>query len=207
MQNWRQSPGLGSAMWRTWYSRSKFSSSTQYGSSSSERHAQQLAAEDRRAVQPALDVREDGLEAQLAAGRGALVVDLDEGDVGVGVARVRVEEARVVSAELAHGWVPVRIRCEVEWRGGARAARHQFVQRRQQRRRQLARIGHGAARGGEAEAHRAGIAHHGDVQPQAVLDDRQRPVGGHARAGRVQRHLRPGHVGDHDVGDRRHRAR
>ena len=31
MQNWRQSPGLGSAMWRTWYSRSNSSSSTQYG--------------------------------------------------------------------------------------------------------------------------------------------------------------------------------
>ena len=31
MQNCRQSPGLGSAMWRTWYSTSKFSSSTQYG--------------------------------------------------------------------------------------------------------------------------------------------------------------------------------
>ncbi len=31
MQNWRQSPGLGNAMWRTWYSMSKFASSTQYG--------------------------------------------------------------------------------------------------------------------------------------------------------------------------------
>jgi len=31
MQNWRQSPGFGSAMWRTWYSRSKRSSSIQYG--------------------------------------------------------------------------------------------------------------------------------------------------------------------------------
>ena len=29
IQNWRQSPGLGSAMWRTWYSILKFSSSTQ----------------------------------------------------------------------------------------------------------------------------------------------------------------------------------
>jgi hypothetical protein len=29
MQNWRQSPGLGRAMWRTWYSMSKFSSSIQ----------------------------------------------------------------------------------------------------------------------------------------------------------------------------------
>ncbi len=29
MQNWRQSPGVGSAMLRTWYSRSKFSSSIQ----------------------------------------------------------------------------------------------------------------------------------------------------------------------------------
>ena len=31
MQNWRQSPGFGSATWRTWYSRSKRSSSIQYG--------------------------------------------------------------------------------------------------------------------------------------------------------------------------------
>ena len=31
MQNCRQSPGFGSAMWRTWYSRSNSESSTQYG--------------------------------------------------------------------------------------------------------------------------------------------------------------------------------
>ena len=31
MHNCRQSPGLGSAMWRTWNSRSKSRSSTQYG--------------------------------------------------------------------------------------------------------------------------------------------------------------------------------
>ena len=33
MQSWRQSPGLGSAMWRMWNSTSKCGSSTQYGRS------------------------------------------------------------------------------------------------------------------------------------------------------------------------------
>ena len=34
MQSWRQSPGYGSAMWRTWNSTSKLGSSIQYGRSS-----------------------------------------------------------------------------------------------------------------------------------------------------------------------------
>ena len=63
----------------------------------------QLAPEHRRAVEPALDVREDGLEAQLAARRRGLVVDVDQADVGVGVRRVRVEEAGVTGTEAGHG--------------------------------------------------------------------------------------------------------
>jgi len=46
MQNCRQSPGLGSAMWRTWYSRSKRSFLDPVGVVELERYAQQLLAED-----------------------------------------------------------------------------------------------------------------------------------------------------------------
>jgi hypothetical protein len=54
-------------------------------------------------VQAAFDVRQDALEPHLAAGRRALVIDLHERGVRIGVDRVRIQEARVVSAQLAHG--------------------------------------------------------------------------------------------------------
>ncbi len=62
MQNWRQSPGFGSAMWRTWYSRSKLVVLDPVREIEFERHAQQLLPEDRRQVQPALDVLQQALE-------------------------------------------------------------------------------------------------------------------------------------------------
>ena len=66
--------------------------------------------------------------------------------------------------------------------------------------------GDGGARRGEAEAHGAGVAHRRDAQRLTVLDDVQRPVGFHARAGRIQRRLGAGHVGDHEIGEVRHRV-
>ncbi|MFO1426188.1 MAG: hypothetical protein U1F11_04275 [Steroidobacteraceae bacterium] len=67
-----------------------------------ERHAQQPVAEDRREVQPARDVLEQSLEAQPALRRFGRVVDQDQRDVGIGTRGVRIEEGRVIGAELTH---------------------------------------------------------------------------------------------------------
>ena len=71
-----------------------------------QRHTLQLLAKRGQPIEPALDVRQDGLEAQLAAGRRALVVDVHEGHVGVGVRRLGVQEGGVVGAELSHAGHP-----------------------------------------------------------------------------------------------------
>ena len=44
---------------------------------------------------------------------------------------------------------------------------------------------------------RAGIALHGDVQPEPVFDDRERPPGLEPGAGQVKRYVGPRHVRNH----------
>jgi hypothetical protein len=73
-----------------------------------ERHAQDLLAEHRQLAEPAFDMGQDLLEAHLAARRGGLVVDVQQGDVGIGVSAVGVDVGGVVFAELAHACPSVR---------------------------------------------------------------------------------------------------
>ena len=61
-------------------------------------------------------------------------------------------------------------------------------------------VGHGAPAGDQAEAQLPHVALHRDVQRHAVNDDGQGEHARHLRPRQVQRHLRPGHVGDGDIG-------
>jgi len=71
-----------------------------------ERDAQQLAAEDRRAVQRPLDVREDGLEAQRSARRRGLVVIWTKVTLALAWIVSAYRKLASCHAQLAHGWVP-----------------------------------------------------------------------------------------------------
>ena len=105
----------------------------------------------------------------------------------------RLEERFLRSRRNGHG-----LRSDA---GHGRVLRHRVAHRGlHQRRGERARIRHQGACRGEAEAHGPVIAEHGDVEPQAVLDDGQRPIRRHAGAHRVQRGGRAGHIGDHHVG-------
>src|SRR3954454_8437047 len=65
--------------------------------------------------------------------------------------------------------------------------------------REALQVGNGIATAGEAEAHLAGVAGAGDVERLAVDRDRHRVPGLEARAAEVQRVVRTGDIGDHDV--------
>ena len=60
-------------------------------------------------------------------------------------------------------------------------------------------VGHLVAVGDDPEVHVAHVAHDGDVQAHAVGDHRDRVVGLQPRARHVERELRAGDVGDHEV--------
>ena len=71
-----------------------------------ERDAQQLLPENRRQVQAALDVLQQALEPHPATGGGRRVVDIDQRDVGIGVARFpRKRNGRLLRATGA--WRPL----------------------------------------------------------------------------------------------------
>jgi hypothetical protein len=77
-----------------------------------ERHAQQLLPKNRRQVQPALDVFQEPLEAYPPPGRGRRIVDVDEGDVRIGVPRLRIDETCILTAQLAHDLLSFRCRLQ-----------------------------------------------------------------------------------------------
>ena len=83
-------PGAGRAVWRTWYSRFRWGSSTQTGRPWSKRHEAQLLAEAGHQVQP----RGDVVAELLVGGRGPLEDDR-RGDVHVGALPLHVEERGV----------------------------------------------------------------------------------------------------------------
>ena len=99
-----------------------------------------------------------------------------DGRAGQGLSRHRGRAGAVRAAALANGRMRLGSGLSTGGRRGA-AREQQLLVGLDERVRQLVRVGHRRARRREAEAHRARVAHHGDVQPQAVLDDRQRPVG------------------------------
>ena len=76
------------------------------GISHIQRHAHHLAAEDGRLVQAAFHMGQHALEPHLATGRGGLVVNLDQRDIGVGMRGVRVQKAGFMACELSHEWAP-----------------------------------------------------------------------------------------------------
>ena len=68
MQNWRQSPGFGSAMWRTWILEVELAVLDPVRVIEVERHPHELPPERVREVHPVLQVLEDPLERDLALG-------------------------------------------------------------------------------------------------------------------------------------------
>ncbi len=72
-----------------------------------ERNVQQLLPEDRRQVQPALDVLQQALEPHPAPGGRRGVIDVDQRDVGICVATLRIHEAGIFSTQLAHDLLSV----------------------------------------------------------------------------------------------------
>ena len=87
--------------------------------------------------------------------------------------------------------------------GRARAAPAARRTPRASRRRTRRGRGSASRAATSAEVERARVALHGDVQAEAVLDDRQRPPGEEARPREIQRRARAGKVRDHQVGERR----
>ena len=67
-----------------------------------ERDAQQSLTEDRREMQTALDVLQQSREVDLAVGGRRRIVDRDQGEIGVGVSVVRIDELCVLAAQLPH---------------------------------------------------------------------------------------------------------
>ncbi len=65
-----------------------------------ERYVDQLLPEDRRRVQPALDMGDDVLEAHPASGRGRRVVDTDARDMRQDVVRFHIKECCVLRLDL-----------------------------------------------------------------------------------------------------------
>ena len=80
-----------------------------------ERHRDQAAPEDRRAVEPRLEEIQDVLEPHEPARRRRRVVDAEPGDVHVLVAMFQAQEHVVHSGKLLHGLTPGidRLRCRL----------------------------------------------------------------------------------------------
>ena len=106
MQSWRQSPGCGNAMWRTWNSTSMLDGLDPVRPVERQRQRHEPAAELRELRDAGREKAQHVLEAHTAARRRRRVVDRERRDVHEVVPALELQEHRVGAGELLHRRTP-----------------------------------------------------------------------------------------------------